>query len=157
MTTSDDKLKALADALHAAGYSRFCDKSYVSPKRDAQLNLEGRTHYVDDSTLGFFGSRIVYAGDHFHGLIYAIVESVKLDFDGTKRGFRFVLFDVFGTVVDRVGLEYAHRTGAQARKAMYAAMNVLDVAAHYGHAIGEKCKALTRESQALMECGMVVK
>lgn len=157
MATSDQKIKALADALHAAGYSRYCDKSYASPTRDAQLNLEGRTHYVDEGTMRYFHSRIVYAGDHCHGLIYTIIESVALDPDNTRRGFRPVLFDVFGTVIDRVPLKNAHRTSDAARKAMHATLDALDVAEHYRQAIDDKRKALKRESMALTVCRRVAK
>ena len=157
MAKIDDKQKALADALHAAGHSRFCDKSYSSWVRDAQLNLEGRSHYCDESTLRYFHSRIVYAGDHFHGLIYALVESVTADYENTRRGFRFVLFDVFGTVIDRAPLDQCHRTGAQARKAMYAALNALDALAHYRIAIADKRKSLQRESMTLTACGRVAR
>jgi hypothetical protein len=149
MAKSDLKEKKLADALHAAGYSRFADKSYASKLRDAQLNLDGRTHYVDDSTLRYFHSRVIYAGDHCHGLIYAIVESIALDHQNRSRGFRFVIFDVFGTVIERASIDDSYRTGAAARKAMYAALDTLDVMKHYRDAIASKRRAILMESQQL--------
>ena len=42
--------KDFAQKLRATGVNLFTDKSY-NPKRNAQLNLDGRTHYADDSTL----------------------------------------------------------------------------------------------------------
>ena len=157
MAKIDDKQKALADALHAAGHSRFCDKSYSSCTRDAQLNLEGRSHYCDESTLRYFHSRIVYAGDHFHGLIYALVESVALDSDNTRRGYRPVLFDVFGTVISRVTLENAYKTPDAARKAMYAALDALDVLGHYREAIASQRARLKREMAQMAACGRVAR
>jgi hypothetical protein len=149
MAKIDDKQKALADALHAAGFSRFADKSYASPTRDAQLNLEGRTHYVDDSTLRYFHSRVIYAGDHCHGLIYTIVESIALDQKNHSRGFRFVIFDIFGTIVERASIDGAYRTSAAARKAMYSALDTLDVMKHYRDAIASRRRTLQMESQQL--------
>ena len=157
MVKIDDKQKALADALHAAGYSRFCDKSYSSRVRDAQLNLEGRSHYVDESTMRYFKSKVLTSGDHFHGLIYALVESVALNSDNTLRGYRPVLFDVFGTVMSRVTLENAYKTPDSARKARYAALDALDVLGHYREAIASKRRMLQRESMALTACGRLTK
>jgi len=157
MAKIDDKQKALVDVLHAAGHSRFCDKSYSSCTRDAQLNLEGRSHYCDESTLRYFHSRIVYAGDHFHGLIYAIIESVAIDHENKSRGFRYVLFDVLGTVIDRAPLDQCHRTGAQARKTMYAALNALDVLGHYRNVIASQRTRLKREMAQMAACGRVAR
>lgn len=157
MARIDDKQKALADALHVAGHSRFCDKSYASKVRDAQLNLEGRSHYCDDSTMRYFHSKILTSGDHCHGLIYAIVESVALDSDNTRRGYRPVLFDVFGTIIDRVSLDDAYKTSDAARKAMYAALDALDVLAHYREAIDSQRVRLKREMAQMTVCGRLVK
>lgn len=72
-----------------------------NPKWNAQRNLHGRTHYVDDDTLRFHHSRILsthIAGD---GLLFALVESCAKDMNNTRRGFRAVVFDIFGTVINR--------------------------------------------------------
>jgi len=101
----------------------------TNPKWNAQLNLAGRTHYVDDETLKFHKSRVLSARHTDQGLLFAIVTSDALDWQGTKRGFRYVIFDLFGTVVGRVELDQAFTTSAAAAKAMWEALNTLDVAA----------------------------
>jgi hypothetical protein len=97
-----------------------------NPKTNAQRNLCGRTHYVDDDTLRFHKSRIISARHTDNGLLFAIVTSDALDFDNSKRGFRFVIFDVFGTVLERTKLEYAYRRSDQATKEMWAVLNSID-------------------------------
>ncbi|KAH2035914.1 hypothetical protein KXW51_006159, partial [Aspergillus fumigatus] len=67
------------------------------PKTNAQRNLCGRTHYVDDDNLRFHKSRVISARVVDNGLLFAIVTSDALDFENRKRGFRYVIFDVFGT------------------------------------------------------------
>jgi hypothetical protein len=96
------------------------------PKTNAQRNLQGRTHYVDDDTLRFHKSRVISARHTDGGLLFAIVTSDSLNFENTKRGFRYVIFDVFGTVVSRCDLEHARRTSEQATKDMWDAVNALN-------------------------------
>ncbi len=96
------------------------------PKLNAQRNLFGRTHYVDNDTLRFHKSRVLSTAVADGGLLFAIITSDALDFNNTKRGVRFVIFDVLGNVVDRTNLESAYRTREQARKAMWAALNEID-------------------------------
>jgi hypothetical protein len=143
-----DKLKTLANALHAAGHARFSDASYDA-KRNAQCNLQGRTHYVDDATLRYFHSRITSSGNHYHGLIFGLIESVARDPDNKSRGFRYVLFDVFGTVIDRPGMHELVSSSDVARKRMYAALDALDVLAHYREALHSRIRMLDRETDAL--------
>ena len=89
-------------------------------KLDAQRNLEGRTHYVDDGTLRFHKARIVYTDVLANGLGFLLVESYAVDPDNRKRSFRGVVFDVFGTVVYRPDLEDGYKTS---QKALDAAMD----------------------------------
>jgi hypothetical protein len=65
------------------------------PKANAQRNLCGRTHYVDDDTLRGFYSRIISARETDGGLLFAIVTSDAKDYQNKPRGFRYVIFDVF--------------------------------------------------------------
>lgn len=90
-----------------------------NPKTNAQRNLCGRTYYVDDDTLRFHKSRIISARPTDSGLLFAIVTSDALDYENRRRGFRYVIFDVFGTVVSRCRLEDARRTSEQATKDMW--------------------------------------
>jgi len=96
------------------------------PKSNAQRNLISRTHFVDDDTLRYHKSRVISARHTDEGLLFAIVTSDALDFENRKRGFRYTIFDVFGTVVSRCDLEHARRTSAQALKDMWDAVNALD-------------------------------
>lgn len=96
------------------------------PKRDAQRNLCGRTHYVDDDTLRFHKSRVLSARPLCGGLLYGIVTSDALDMNNTRRGFRFVLFDLLGHVIERPDLEHTFKSSDAASKAMYAALESLN-------------------------------
>ena len=96
------------------------------PKNNAQRNLCGRTHYVDDDTLHFHKSRVISARHTDGGLLFAIVTSDALDMNNSRRGFRYVIFDLFGTVLSRCNLEHATRTSEQATKAMWSAINAMD-------------------------------
>ena len=99
------------------------------PKNNAQRNLQGRTHYVDDDTLRGFHSCIISARETDGGLLFAIVTSDAKDFENKSRGFRYVIFDLFGTVVERnpssTDREY-FRTSDQATKAMWKALDAID-------------------------------
>ena len=96
------------------------------PKGNAQRNLIGRTHYVDDDTLRFHHSRILSARHTDNGLLFAIVESCGLDWRNTKRGYRYVIFDLFGTVLSRVDLEHCFKSSDKATKEMWAELNKMD-------------------------------
>jgi hypothetical protein len=100
------------------------------PKNNAQANLCGRTHYVDDGTLKFHHSRVLSSHVVDHGLLFAIVTSDALDMDNTKRGYRYVIFDIFGNVVGRTLLEDAYSTSRAATKAMWTMLNNIDAKAH---------------------------
>ncbi len=96
------------------------------PKLHAQRNLIGRTHYVNDDTLRFHKSKILASYVVDCGLLFALVESCALDMDNTRRGFRYVVFNVFGHVISRVDLEDCFGTKAAATKAMWAWLNECD-------------------------------
>jgi hypothetical protein len=99
------------------------------PKHNAQRNLAGRTHYVDDDTLRFHKARVISSGTSDRGLLFWLIESVAIYPDNSKRGFRYVIFDLFGTVLDRPNLEHAFRTSEQTRKAMWDKLNEIDAVA----------------------------
>jgi type IV secretory pathway VirB4 component len=106
----------------------FRNESY-DPKTNAQRNLMGRTHYVDDETLRFHASRIISARHTDDGLLFALVTSDAKNYEKTQRGFRYVIFDVFGTVIERnpANLEMEwFSTSKRATQAMWAALNSLD-------------------------------
>lgn len=95
-------------------HSKYC----TTARANAQSMLIGRTHYVDDNTLRYFGARITSAQPSLFGLFYRITESVRTP-DG-NRGFRTVLFDLSGQVVYRPSLDEMHTTSTKAEKAFYA-------------------------------------
>lgn len=114
-------------------------------KWNAQRNLSGRTHYVDDDTLRFHKSRVLSSRDHANGLLFSIVESCALDMRNTRRGFRFVIFDVFGNVISRCDLDECYTTGEKARKALYEALNAIDAHTVTSAAIDAQERANARE------------
>lgn len=124
-------------------------ENYSDPKRNAQDNLIGRSHYVDDNTLRFHGSRILSAGVAAEGLLFWLIESVALDPDGRKRGFRFVIFDVFGSVIERANLDESFKSKDAARKAMERALSALNPKALTLAALAREQANSVREFDAL--------
>jgi len=114
-------------------------KESTNPKSNAQRALSGRTHYVDPDTLTYHKSRILRTFILEDGLIFGLIESVALDPDNRTRGCRSVLFDIFGTVLERNELEDCVKTRKQAEKAMWADLETIDA------------KALTLEAIARFE------
>jgi hypothetical protein len=108
------------------------------PKSNAQANLMGRTHYVDDDSLRFHKSKILRASHHYEGLLFSIVTSDAVDYQNTKRGFRFVIFNLFGRVIERTPLDATFRTSEQASKARYAALDAINAKEHTFEAISRE-------------------
>lgn len=108
-------------------YTPYENKTYTSAKLNAQLNLVGRTHYVDEGTLKFHHSRVMKTVITHSGMILGIVTSDAANMDDTKRGFRAVIFDITGAVIYREELEGMHNSSAMAEKALWAQINKLDI------------------------------
>lgn len=108
-----------------------------------------RTHYVDDDTLRYHHSRVLSARHVDGGLLFAIICSDALDMRNTSRGFRYSIFDLFGTVIERPDLEHAFKTSRQAEKAMWAALNNIDAVAHTLAAIEKARKGFAAEMDEL--------
>lgn len=104
---------------------QFRDESSY-PKVNAQRNLDGITHYVEDSTLRFHKSRILKANATVDGLLFYIIESYAADYQGKTRLFRPVIFDIAGNTISRPDLENGFKTRAQAEKHLWAEMDKLD-------------------------------
>ncbi len=99
MKAKIDKSARLASAMSSAGIRPFrCESG--DPKYDAQRNLQGRTHYADESTLSYFKARILDGGHSKDGLLFWIVESVQSRPDAKGYTRRGVVFDVFGDIVN---------------------------------------------------------
>lgn len=126
------------------------------PISQAQRNLEGRTHYVDDATLKYFGSRILSCGMTDDNTLLYLLESCKTSADGGGREFRFVVFDVFGTVVQRPALGEGFKNGEQALCAMWAWLNSFDAQAHYLEVLTRRAARLEGEAQAMRDALAVV-
>lgn len=102
----------------------------ISVKLYAQKQLAGLTHYIDDATLRWHKSRVIYARPARAGHLFCLVTSDALDMDNTRRGFRYVVFDVSGHVIARPELEESYRTSAaawDAGKKVCDAVNLSDV------------------------------
>ena len=134
---------------NAANVELFGDKSN-DPKRNAQQNLTGRTHYADDHTLRFFGSRIVSAYPIDDGLFFKIVESVTTDHNKSRRGFRVVIFDLFGCAVYRPSFEECTSTSAAAEK-YYSKHYDTDTWKHYRAELKTRAARLAAQAAAMRE------
>lgn len=122
-----------------------------SPRYNAQRNLQGRTHYVDEETLRFHKSRILSARASQDGLLFYIIESVALDMNNTKRGFRYVIFNIFGEAISRPDLEHCFKSKDAAIKAMWVVLNALDAKKHTLEAIKAQGKSYLSRMQNLRE------
>ena len=134
---------------NAANVELFEDKSN-DPKRNAQQNLNGRTHYVDDDTMRFFGSRIVSAYPTDDGLFFKIVESVATEYDKSRRGFRVVIFDLFGCAVFRPSFDECTSTSAAAEK-YYLKHYDTDTWKHYQAELKTRAARLAAQAAAMRE------
>jgi hypothetical protein len=105
--------------------SRLYRNESSDPKTNAQRNLQGRTHFVDDDTLRFHKSRVISARHTDNGLLFAVVTSDAKDMNNHERGFRFTIFDVFGNRIYRKSDQW-FRKSDQAVKAMWSALNEMD-------------------------------
>jgi hypothetical protein len=141
-------MQAIKKALIEANARPFQERYFSQPKHEAQEALLGRTHYVDDATLRYFHARIIDARPIMEGLFFEIMESSSKDMHNTARGFRVVVFDVFGETVYRPGIEDMKSTSAAARKA-YKTEFAIDPAAHYAEKLQSRARTLAREAEAL--------
>lgn len=141
-------MQAIKKALIEANARPFQERYFSQPKHEAQEALLGRTHYVDDATLRYFHARITDARPIMEGLFFEIMESSSKDMHNTARGFRVVVFDVFGETVYRPGIEGMKSTSAAARKA-YKTEFAIDPAAHYAEKLQSRARTLAREAEAL--------
>lgn len=139
-------MMAMRDTTKGNAMELFSKHSSMYPKVDAQQNLQGRSHYVDDDTLRYHHSRVISTHVTDGGLLFAVVTSDAKDMDNRQRGFRFVVFDVFGTVISR-DTDAWFRTSDQCRKAMWTAVNAMDAAAITREGIARATKQHAVEMQ----------
>ena len=138
-----DSIIAALDKIHVRPFAQESG----DPKCDAQRNLRGKTHYVDDDTLRFHKSRVLSSARLHGGLLLRVTTSDALDPENRSRGYRAVIFDVFGTVIERPTLAEAKKTQAAALKDSQA--RTIDLAAHYRAAIESQIGWKEREAHDL--------
>ena len=96
--------------LQRAGIDLFKERG-GKPLNQAQRNLDGRTHYVEDSTIKSFVGQIHATHILDGGLLIGIVESVQAGPNAESgRVFRPVVFDLFGNVVYRPDIDESFQT-----------------------------------------------
>jgi hypothetical protein len=140
--------KELANQIaQAYDQTLYHSKFLKTPKDNAQVMLTGRTHYVDDDTLRFFGCLIKSAQPSTFGLFYRITESLSLPTGG--RGFRTVLFDLGGQVVYRPQLAEMENKTEKAEKAFYKWFETFDIETYYRDQIRERIILTSRQTVRL--------
>lgn len=145
------ELNDIAKIINRTGFAQLYDCKSSYAKNNAQLNLAGRTHFAEDSTLRYFGSRINSARACASGLLFYIVESSFLDYEKTKRGFRYAIFDIFGTSIARLPVDEAFKTSEKAYKAVWEEINSFNVEAHYAKTLEEIAVRADRKAQEARE------
>jgi hypothetical protein len=131
---------------------QYHSKCLNTARANAQAMLSGRTHYVDDSTLRYFNSRITGAQPSCFGLFYVITESVGRDSYNGARGFRTVLFDINGQTVYRPSLEELEPTSTKAQKTFYAWYESFNAENYYNDQLKHEVIKNYRKSIRLSEC-----
>lgn len=144
------ELETLKTALEAYGTYTYRDDSSCAVSR-AQRALSGRTHHVDDNTMKYFGCRINACQIDYNGLYCWILESVAHPSMG--RVHRFVLFDVFGTVLTERN-EMLRKTRKQAEKDKDAFLGSFYPMAHTEQALRDNVsRDLKRLAETLVVLG----
>lgn len=129
-----ESIPAIKSAVQ--NFATLYDYQSCNTKHNAQLNLDGRTHFADEGTLRYFKSRIIGACAIADGLLFKLTESSAMDMHNQSRGFRVHVFDLFGTHVFGVNIDEASKTSAQAEKVFESAE--FDILAHYKQALTSK-------------------
>lgn len=119
------------------------------PKYDAQRNLSGRTHYADESTLRSFNARIQSTYVEANGLLFCLIETIPSGTNG-KRLYHPVIFDVFGTVIERPKREDSFGSHHAAYEAMKRALTEIDAKEITRKAIESAIKYHAMEMAALL-------
>jgi hypothetical protein len=152
-TTTAEQIETIIAALRKINIYPFRQEQ-SDPKYNAQRNLNGKTHYVDDDTLRFHKSRVLSSYHLRGGLLFRIITSDALDMHNAKRGFRAVVFDVFGTTIYRPKLEDATKTRDAAFNA--SERETIDLLAHYREAIAGELKRREDSAKELREAAELI-
>jgi hypothetical protein len=138
----------------AANVAPYTDKS-SDHKRNAQENLKGRTHYAEEETLRFFHARIVSSAADQNGLFFKMVESIALDYDNNRRGFRVVMFDLFGQVIYRPSIDECTST-KNAAVLLWMKSEKIDPAKYYRAELNYRANRLTDQAAAITEAAAML-
>lgn len=77
----------------------------------AERLTDDKTHYYDAGTRRYFGASVSKLREIADGMALAAIERVSLDSDHRAKGYRVVIHDLTGHIInDRAGLEDAHKT-----------------------------------------------
>lgn len=83
----------------------------------AERLTEGKTQYYSASNRRFHGAGVSKLRVIAEGMALAAIERVSLDMNHTRKGYRVVIHDLTGTVInDRSTLDHAHKGLAAARR-----------------------------------------
>lgn len=137
--------------LQKANLKTFQNRYYSTAKYEAQDNLSAITHYADDSTLKYFKAKILKAKPIHEGALFMILESASKDYEHTTRGFRVVVFDVFGDTIYRDALEEMSNTSKQALKEFEEWSKSFDVESYYKERLAREAVRLSKQAQTLEE------
>ena len=144
-------IQELAKRIERTHTAQLYRERYFSNATDhAQDQLMGRTHYVDPQTLRFHKSRVLSARTIAEGLLFRVTESCALDPDNTRRGFRAVVFDIYGDAVYRPSLDQCRASRDPADRDCARWLESFDVVAHYRNAIESRAERMNKDAAALL-------
>jgi len=144
--TTTKQLNRILLALQGLGVTTYSCKS-CDAKRDAQQNLEGKSHFVDESTLRYFKARVnnCWIPEVFGDcLLLAVAHS-----DGSKPvdphfNKRVSVFDAFGTTIYQT--EW-NTTTRHATDEFDTWLKTFDTYAHYKETILATVKRMREEAK----------
>lgn len=102
---------------------KYSQHSY-NARYNAQHNLRGRSHFVDEDTLRYFRGRVLNAYASADGRLFVVVHSQRENYDNTNRIFSYAIFDLAGCVV--AGRVQSYKTATKARKHCAEMLALLD-------------------------------
>lgn len=124
-------------------YNDLFREECSDPTTNAQRNLMTRSHYVDPDTLRFHKLRVLSSHVVDNGLLFAIVTSNAADYQNTRRTFRYVIFNIFGTIIDRQDIDKGYSSRKQATQHMWAALSCIDAKADTLAEIAREAQKMT--------------
>lgn len=145
-------MKTLTEILKNSDLPRLYDHlDRKTPTLKAQESLEGRTHYVEAGTLRYHKARILSALPVSNGAFYKIIESTALDYENTRRGYRAVVFDIYGSTIYCPDLDNCFKTKEKADKAFFKWFEDFNEKEHYRKVIQDKLKENQKQIDQLRE------